>query len=159
MPMAFTSEQMVLLVTTFRHHRSDHCLHRLESEKQDPIWRYIAGESELISRCRPQSQVIEIIVGHLLFPFFCVAKHTIIWNNIWNCRAWHKKRKQDTRQRWHKWLAQQTRHYTTVDSRNDTKLLSSSEPMLPNSAALRTVSRLVHRHFSCNCSPSVRMWS
>ena len=159
MPMAFTSEQIVLLVTTFRHHKSDHCLHRwhqLESEKQDPIWRYIAGESELISRCRPQSQVIEIIVGHLLFPFFCVAKHTIIWNNIWNCRAWHKTK---------------TGHWTKVtqvacaadatlhDSRNDTKLWSSSEPMLPTYAALRTVSRLVHRHFSCNCSPSVRMWS
>ena len=139
------------------HHRSDYCLHRLESEKQDPIWRYIAGESELISRCRPQSQVIEIIVGHLLFPFFCVAKHTIIWNNIWNCRAWHRNEnrtldKGDT-------SGLRSRRDTTRQYRNDTKLWSSSEPMLPNSAALRTVSRLVHRHFSCNCSPSVRMWS
>ena len=151
---------MVLLVTTFRNHRSDHCLHRLESEKQDPIWRYIAGESELISRCRPQSQVIEIIVGHLLFPFFCVTKHTIIWNNIWNlynCRAWHKNEKtgHETKVTLVACAADATLH----DGRNDTKLWSSSEPMLPTYAALRTVYRLVHRHISCNCSPSERMWS
>ena len=156
MPMALiTSEQMVLLVTTFRCHRSDDCLHRLESEKQDPIWRYIAGESELISRCRPQSQVIEIIVGHLLFPFFCVAKHTIIWNNIWNCRAWHKKRKQDTRQRWHKWLAQQTRHYTTVEMTQNCEAPWNPcfQPLLLYGVSSQTV------FLSCNCSPSERMWS